>query len=104
MQIAVVDNSFCLALAALNGFGRNEMNLGSYAEHGAHCGLERTLSLLSFGHDVGKLLGGKLDINVKCVVVALSAHNDLIVGGISLVEQNGFNLRGKYVYPWACTF
>ena len=31
-------------------------------------------------------------------MLRLSAHNDLIVGGISLVEQNGFNLRGKYVY------
>ena len=74
------------------------MNLGTYAEHGPHCALERTFSLLGFGNNVGELLRGKLDINVKCVVIALPADNDLIIRGISFVKQHRLDLTGKDIY------
>ena len=73
------------------------MYLGSYAEHCTHCPFESAFSLLGVGHDVGELLGRKLNINVESVAVVLAIDHDLIVGSISLVKQHRFDLGGEYI-------
>ena len=97
MELALVDDSYSLTLASSDGLGSYEVNGRADTEHAAESILEGAFLSGDILDRVVKLLGGKLNVNVKGVVVVDSAELYLIVGREAFVKKHSLYLRGEYV-------
>ena len=97
MQLSLVNNADCLALAALNGFRRNQVNFRINAEHRAHCRRQPAFARLHFGNLIRKTLGRAFHVNIKGIRIVHTVNHNLIVRRVALLEQNGFNLAREHV-------
>lgn len=97
MELALVDDPYSLTLASSDGLGSYEVNGRADTEHIAESILEGAFLSGDILDRVVKLLGGKLNVNVKGVVVVDSAELYLIVRREAFVEKHSLYLRGEYV-------
>ena len=97
MQLALVDDSDCLAFRSCNRLGGHQMDLGANTQHGPHGSVQGLFPCLDIGDLVGELLGGELDINIESICVVDAVDLDLVVGRVALFEENGLDLAGEHV-------
>ena len=98
MELTFVDDTYCLTLASRNALGSYEMYRGIDTEHSLHCSRKSLFHRSDSADGIGELLGIHLNVYVEGIVISYAVNDDLIVRLIALVEKDGLDLAGEYVY------